>query len=108
MYVRPVKNRLRTLPVRQYQGPFRNRLPGLGQVFGPPQDVMSDLPLTGPYTNPSALTGAQLGIAAAALNPNLATAESSSITGWLNQNASTLTWVAGITAGILLLSRVVR
>ena len=116
-YIPAVRNPLRQLPIRQYLGPFRNPLPGLGDVFGPAPDVMSDLPLTGPYTNPSssnplpssALTGAQLGIAAAASNPNLpAPSTSQTVTNWLNTNSSTLAWVAGIGLAVLFLGRMGR
>lgn len=106
-YIPAVRNPLRGLPIRQYQGPFKNRLPGLGDVFGPPMAVTGDLPLTGPYTNPSPLTGAQLGIAAAAVSPNLP-ASFGSLTDWLNTNSSTMAWIAGIGLGVLFLARMGR
>ena len=115
-YIPAVRNPLRQLPIRQYLGPFRNPLPGLGDVFGAAPSVTSDLPLTGPYTNPSsanpspssALTGAQLGIATAGLNPNLTPASSQTLTDWLNTNSSTLAWIGGIGLGVLFLSRATR
>lgn len=116
-YVPPFRNPLRRLPIRQYQGPLRNRLPGLGDCPGDPgcpgnptpaPDIFN-LPLTGPYTNPSPVTSAQLGIAASAQNPNLpGPSVTQTFTTWLNANSSTALWVGGIALAVLMLSRVAR
>ena len=62
-----------------------------------------NLPLTGPYANPSPQTTAQLALMASALNPNLISG--STFTDWLNAHATAAAWIGGIAVGVLLLSR---
>lgn len=64
---------------------------------------LQNLPLVGPYANPSPATTAQLALLASSLNPNLPTG--STFTDWLNLHATAALWIGGIAAGILLLSR---
>jgi hypothetical protein len=120
-YMPPVRNPLRRLPVRAYRSPIPSRLPGLGQVGTPggcpgspgcpgnvqPIDIYN-LPLIGPYTNPSPMTAAQLGIAASGLNPALAKAGPFNFTDWLNTNSSTVLWISGVALSVLLISRMAR
>lgn len=114
-YRRPTRNILRTLPVQQLRSPLPGtRLPGLGDLNCPgdpgcPGNLdTSNLPLIGPYTNPSPTTNAQLALAASGLNPDLSVAPTGSITDWLNTNASTVLWIGGVAVGLLILSKVVR
>jgi hypothetical protein len=98
VYVTPVKNRLRTLPVRQYQGPFPTRLPGLGAI-----DIGTSATVD---VTPAGAT--VMGEGASAGYQQTSAAPSPSFTDWLNQNSSTVLWIGGIGLGVLLLARMAR
>lgn len=107
-YMRPVRNPLRTLPVRMYRGPMRNRLPGLGQV-----DTTTAAAMNLPVLNPLLIPGSSQNIASQimgeSLNPNLPMGTTSGgLTDWLNTNASTMLWIAGVSIGVLIIARVGR
>lgn len=113
-YVNPRRNPLRRVPIRGYYGPLPSRLPGLGQVGTPGgcpgspgcpgyQVTLEDLQNL-PLVTPSPTTQVAITLAAAQQNPNLP--GGGTFTDWLNANAKTAVWIAGIAVGILLISRV--
>ena len=120
-YISPIRNPLRRLPIRQYQGPFRNRLPGLGDA---PTDPATGLPCaagTGTDLVPCIPSiGTSAGVT---VTPNTTTvtgqgasagyqqstpAAQPSFTDWLNTNSSTVLWIAGIGLGVMFLSRLTK
>lgn len=108
-YITPRRNPLRRLPVRAYAGPFRSPLPGLaglrrglGDDGTGPIDIGTSASVTvTPTTTTITPTG---GGPVTVATPG----QISSPSDWLNANSSTLLWIAGITAGVLLLSRMGR
>lgn len=100
-YIRPVRNPLRRLPVRMYRGPMRNRLPGLGQVD------TTQAALSLPVLNPVLIPGSPQNIASQ-INIPAPTTSGSSLTDWLNANASTLLWVGGVAIGVLIIASMGR
>ena len=106
-YIRPVRNPLRTLPVRMYRGPIRNRLPGLGQVDT--TTAAMNLPTLNPLLTPGSSQNIASQIMAESLNPNLPAATATGgLTDWLNTNASTMLWIAGVSIGVLIIARMGR
>ena len=106
-YIRPMRNRLRSLPVRQYQGPLPTRLLGLGQLNCPgdpgcpgnPIDIGTSAVVNVTPTGSTITTPQGVQVFAA---------PGGSLTDWLNQNSSTVLWIGGIALAVLLLSRVAR
>ena len=97
-YLPPVRNPLRRLPIRQYQGPFQNRLPGLGQA---PIDigtsaVVDVTPTTTTITTPQGVSTVPT------------TNATGGFTDWLNQNSSTVLWIAGIAVAVMVFSRLTK
>lgn len=91
----PTRNPLRRLPVRQYQGPFGNPLPGLGVIDIGTSATVDVTPTTTTITP----TGGQ---------PVTVGTPQPSISDYLNANSSTLLWVAGIGLGVLFLARLTK
>ncbi len=118
MYICPRRNPFRRSPVRIYRGTLRNPLPGLaglGQADsgtldgGLSPDLLTQLqglPYGTPYTQ-TPFVQTELALSGAAMNPNLPTG-ATSITDFLNTNASTMLWIGGIAIGVLLISQMAR
>lgn len=108
-YIAPRRNPLRRSPVRSYTGPLRNPLPGLagirrglGDDGSSPIDIGTSASVTvTPTTTTITPTG---GAPVSVATPG----QTTGLTDWLNSNSGTLLWIAGITAGVLILSRMGR
>lgn len=104
-YLRPRRNPLRTLPVQAYRGVFRNPLPGLAGVRRGLGDGPIDIGTSATVlVTPSTTTITPTGGAPVTVN----TPGSGGLTDWLNANSTTLLWIAGVGAGVMILSRLGR
>lgn len=107
-YIQPRRNPLRRSPVRIYTGPFRSPLPGmagirrgLGDDGTSPIDIGTSASVT--------VTPTQTTITPTGGTPvTVATPGSGGVTNWLNSNSSTLLWIGGVAAAVMLLSRMGR
>ena len=91
-----------------YARPMRNRLPGLRGYRGM-GDAPSDIGTSATVAvTPAGATVTGQGASAGYQESFYPTNPPTSITDFLNQNSSTLLWIAGIGLGVMFLSRIAR